>query len=149
MSDFYGYEEKYEKSVTTNTDNTKLPLSGGTMTGALTLREAPRSNLHASTKKYTDDQDATKLLLSGGTMTGDTTIDGNNLLNVENITFTDTRDRINMRNKQLKNISVPTDNTDAVSKGYVEGNFLQLSGGTMIGFITLNSHPTKGLPSMY
>lgn len=32
-----------------------LPLSGGTLTGALTLSGAPTSNLHAATKKYVDD----------------------------------------------------------------------------------------------
>lgn len=32
-----------------------LPLSGGTMTGAITLSGAPTANLHAATKKYVDD----------------------------------------------------------------------------------------------
>ena len=32
-----------------------LPLSGGTMTGALTLSGAPAEDLHAATKKYVDD----------------------------------------------------------------------------------------------
>lgn len=32
-----------------------LPLSGGTLTGALTLSGAPLNNLHAATKKYVDD----------------------------------------------------------------------------------------------
>lgn len=32
-----------------------LPLSGGTLTGALTLSGAPSNNLHAATKKYVDD----------------------------------------------------------------------------------------------
>lgn len=34
---------------------TYLPLSGGTLTGALTLSGAPTANLHAATKKYVDD----------------------------------------------------------------------------------------------
>lgn len=38
-------------------DTSKLNLSGGTMTGALTLSGAPTSNLHAATKKYVDDLD--------------------------------------------------------------------------------------------
>lgn len=33
----------------------RLPLAGGTMTGALTLSGAPTANLHAATKKYVDD----------------------------------------------------------------------------------------------
>lgn len=40
-------------------DTTKLSLSGGTMTGTLTLSAAPTSNLQAATKKYVDDAIAT------------------------------------------------------------------------------------------
>ena len=76
-----------------------LPLSGGTMTGDLTLAGAPTANLHAATKKYVDDSvsgllsastaastyqtqagmsaylttssaSSTYLTLAGGTMTG-------------------------------------------------------------------------------
>ncbi len=36
--------------------DTKLPLAGGTMTGALTLSGAPSSNLHAATKAYVDTE---------------------------------------------------------------------------------------------
>ena len=43
-----------------------LLLSGGTLTGDLTLAGAPTSNLHAATKAYAD----TMLPLAGGTMTG-------------------------------------------------------------------------------
>ena len=46
---------------TANTDaatkayaDTKLPLAGGTLTGALTLSGAPTANLHAATKAYVD-----------------------------------------------------------------------------------------------
>lgn len=37
-----------------------LPKSGGTLTGALTLKGEPTADLHASTKKYVDDS-ATKI----------------------------------------------------------------------------------------
>lgn len=37
-----------------STDSTKLPLAGGTMTGAITLAGAPTANLHAATKQYVD-----------------------------------------------------------------------------------------------
>ena len=47
-----------------------LPLSGGTLTGALTLSGAPTVDLHAATKKYVDDNVAGFLPTSGGTMTG-------------------------------------------------------------------------------
>ncbi|WPU63723.1 beta strand repeat-containing protein [Peredibacter starrii] len=36
------------------TDTTKLPLAGGTMTGAITLAGNPTANLHAATKQYVD-----------------------------------------------------------------------------------------------
>lgn len=47
-------------------DNKFLQLSGGTLTGALTLSGAPTANLHAATKQYVDGF----LPLSGGNLTG-------------------------------------------------------------------------------
>ena len=41
--------------ATKTEDSAKLPLAGGTMTGALVLSGAPTADLHASTKKYVDD----------------------------------------------------------------------------------------------
>lgn len=38
-----------------------LPMSGGTMTGPLTLSGAPTGDLQAATKKYVDDQIATNI----------------------------------------------------------------------------------------
>lgn len=40
---------------TWNTVNDKLPLSGGTLTGDLTLKGSPTADLMAATKKYVDD----------------------------------------------------------------------------------------------
>jgi hypothetical protein len=42
-------------------DNTKLPISGGTLTGLLTLAADPTSNLDAATKRYVDSRDAVVL----------------------------------------------------------------------------------------
>ena len=39
-----------------NTVSSKLPLTGGTLTGFLTLHAAPTANMHAATKKYVDDK---------------------------------------------------------------------------------------------
>ena len=47
-----------------------LPLSGGTLTGNLTLAGAPSSNLHAATKKYVDDNVANFVAKTGDTMSG-------------------------------------------------------------------------------
>lgn len=43
------------KADKTYVDSTFLMLSGGTLTGALTLAGAPTADLHAATKKYVDD----------------------------------------------------------------------------------------------
>ena len=51
-----------------------LPLTGGTLTGALTLAAAPSEDLQAATKKYVDDVGAQRLPLSGGTLTGALTL---------------------------------------------------------------------------
>ena len=45
----------------TNSIATKLPLAGGTLTGALVLSGAPTIALHAATKAYTDAGDALQL----------------------------------------------------------------------------------------
>ena len=57
--------------------NARLPLAGGTLTGAvamssgaLTLSGAPTSNLHAATKLYVDTADALKADLAGATFSG-------------------------------------------------------------------------------
>ena len=65
-----GDDASFSSTVTTQLA-TKLPLAGGTLTGALTLSGAPTNALHPATKAYTDTADALKLNLSGGTLTGD------------------------------------------------------------------------------
>lgn len=50
-----------------------LPLSGGTLTGSLTLNGAPTSNLEAATKKYVDDNTTNKQ----GTITANGILKGN------------------------------------------------------------------------
>lgn len=58
-----------------------LPLTGGTMTGAITLSGAPTANLHASTKQYVDDNkviaiDAGNFDNGSSTISSTLTIDG-------------------------------------------------------------------------
>ena len=65
-----GDDANFSGTVTTSLAG-KLPLAGGTMTGALVLSGAPTSGLHAATKTYVDTADALKLNLTGGTLTGD------------------------------------------------------------------------------
>jgi alpha-tubulin suppressor-like RCC1 family protein len=102
--------------------STFLPLSGGTMTGYLTLTGVPLTTNNAATKGYVDtvlssitaiDFARNYLPLSGGSMTGRVTLTG-----------------------------VPFAVNDAASKGYVDTNFLSLAGGTMAGSLILSGNPT-------
>ena len=70
-----------EKKYVDDRDNTKLSLTGGTMTGDITIgnnkiitTSDPTLDTHLARKKYVDDQDAKKLSLTGGVMTGDIVI---------------------------------------------------------------------------
>ena len=62
----------------TNSIATKLPLAGGTMSGAIAMGTSkitglgnPTALQDAATKAYTDTADALKLALAGGTLSGD------------------------------------------------------------------------------
>jgi hypothetical protein len=83
----------------------KLPLAGGTMSGALTMGTnkitglgAPTVGTDASTKTYTDAADALKLALAGGTMSG----------------------AIAMGTNKVTGLGTPTAAEDATTKGYVD-----------------------------
>lgn len=71
-------------TTVTNSIATKLPLSGGTMSGAIAMGTSkitgmgdPTANQDAATKAYVDTQRDTRLATSGGTMTGDITLGAN------------------------------------------------------------------------
>jgi hypothetical protein len=89
----------------TNSIATKLPLAGGTMTGAIAMSTNkitgvgdPTAAQDVSSKAYTDTQDATKLSLSGGTMTG----------------------AIDMGSAKVTTTYTPTDAADLTTKTYVD-----------------------------
>lgn len=123
-------------------DATKLPLTGGTMTGPLNMGGnainmggatitnigAPGANDHGTNKGYVDSaittSAATKLSLSGGTMTG----------------------ILNMNSQRIQNLPTPMTAGDATSKTYVDtlvggldAQKLSKTGGTMAGNIDMNS----------
>ena len=88
-----------------NSIATKLPLAGGTMTGAIAMGTSkitglgdPTANQDAATKIYVDTQDATKLNLSGGTMTGNIVLGAN----------------------KATSTATPTTADDLTRKGYVD-----------------------------
>ena len=87
----------------TNSIATKLPLAGGTMSGAIAMGTSkitglgdPTANQDAATKNYAD---STFLSLSGGTMTG----------------------AIDMGSAKITTTYTPTDNADLTTKTYVDG----------------------------
>ena len=89
----------------TNSIATKLPLAGGTMSGAIAMGTSkitgmgdPTANQDAATKKYSDDQDALQLTLTGGTMTG----------------------AIDMGANKITSTYTPTNDPDLTTKVYVD-----------------------------
>ncbi len=84
-------------------------MSGQSITN---LNPTPHSNNDAATKSYVDNSIslAGGLSISGITMQGDIDMNGN----------------------EVKGLADPTNDDMAASKGYVESNFLDLAGGTMV-----------------
>ena len=87
----------------TNSIATKLPLAGGTMSGAIAMGTSkitglgnPTANQDASTKAYVD---SAALLKVGGTMSG----------------------ALAMGNNKITGLATPTATTDATTKTYVDG----------------------------
>ena len=107
-----------------------LPLAGGTMTGAITGLPAPTGDTDAVNKAYVDNAvDSVETTISGeylpiagGTMTGAIAMGGNN----------------------VTGLGTPTDNADAVTKGYADQK-LPLAGGTMTGAINMGNKAINNL----
>ena len=57
-------------------------------------------------------------------MGGDITMGDNTISEIKSITFSDSVDRVDFNNKQLKNISAPTEVQDAISKGVLDYTLL-------------------------
>ena len=84
-----GYVAGLASALQTQLD-ARLTLSGGTMTGALTLSGDPSASSHAARKSYVDTADALKLNLTGGTLAGALQFSGstNAGMRVNNLTST-------------------------------------------------------------
>lgn len=159
-------------------DSTFLGLAGGTLTGALTLSGAPTAANHAANKGYVDGVFGAAISGSGGTITGRLVLNGpapntndavnrswveGNMLaltggtltgNVVGITPTQGThlancDWVDARfangttvTGDLKYSGSVTANAHVTTKGYVETNFLKLSGGTMSGLIKIATSPS-------
>jgi hypothetical protein len=90
----------------TNSIATKLPLAGGTMSGAIdmgankvTNASDPTAAQDLSTKAYSDQQDALQVTKSGDSMSGNLDMGSNN----------------------ITGLATPTSNDHAASKGYTDG----------------------------
>jgi hypothetical protein len=127
-----GDDPNFATTVTTSIA-TKLPLAGGTMTGAIAMGTNkitglgnPTLSQDAATKTYVDTADALQLNLAGGTMSG----------------------AIAMGTSKITGVGDPTSNQDAATKAYVDtANALKLSltGGTMSGAIAMGTSKITGL----
>jgi hypothetical protein len=96
-----------------------LPLTGGTLTGALALAADPTGVMQAATKNYVDGQAAAALPKSGGTLVG-----------------------------PLVLAADPTTSLQAATKQYVDGQVgtaLPKTGGTISGSLTLPFDPAASL----
>ena len=100
-----GNDASFSTTVT-NSIAAKLPLAGGTMSGAIAMGTSkitgvgdPTANQDVATKAYVDTADALKLSLTGGTMSG----------------------AIAMGTAKITGLGTPTNNADATTKLYVDG----------------------------
>ena len=100
----------------------KLPLAGGTMSGAIAMGTSkitglgnPTDNQDAVTKAYVT---ATSLPLAGGTLSG----------------------AVAMGTNKITGLGNPTANQDAVTKAYVTTTSLPFAGGTLTGNLVLGSN---------
>jgi hypothetical protein len=127
-----GDDASFSTTVTTSIA-AKLPLAGGTMSGAIAMGTSKITGLgdptlaqDAATKTYVDTADALKLNLSGGTMSG----------------------AIAMGTSKITGLGDPTANQDAATKTYVDtadALKVSLSGGTMSGAIAMGTSKITGL----
>lgn len=102
--------------------DTKLDLDGGNspMTGFLTLFADPTASGHAANKYYVDQGDASTLASAQS--------------------YADAGD-----SSTLSSANSYTDSEIASLSGYAEDAFVNISGDTMTGFLTLNADPTDDL----
>ena len=117
----------------TNSIATKVPLAGGTMSGALAMGTnkvtglgTPTATADATTKGYVDTADALKVAKAGDTMSG----------------------ALAMGTNKVTGLGAPTAGTDATTKTYVDaGDALQVlkAGDTMSGVLAMGANKITGV----
>ena len=100
------------KKYVDDRDNTRLSLSGGTMTGDITIGNNkiisstnPTLQTHLTRKKYVDTQLNTKLSKTGGTMTGDLDMGNHHIIHAANYSPSSNQHSVNR--KYVTNWSIP------------------------------------------
>ncbi len=109
-------------------DNNFLSKHGGLILGNIAMsgqsitnfNPTPQSNNDAVTKGYVDNQ----IQLSGGLSITGITMQGDIDMNAHNVI----------------GLSDPTNDDMAASKGYVDGNFLDIAGGAMVGGVDMGGY---------
>lgn len=146
-----------------------LPLTGGTMSGAINM--SGNSLLNVPTpinagdgvnKAYVDGQIASSISgingfvsKTGDTMTG--TLYMNNtgititngtltLAGTSNLTINSTG-TLSFGNQRLQNVGTPTASSDAATVGWATGLFFPKTGGTLGGSLNMNGNPLQGVPT--
>ena len=152
-------------------DSTKLPITGGTMTGDLTLKGNPTADLMAATKKYVDDSIASVgggdvLAAGNNSFTGANTFQ-NLVTMVGGVVFTSGTTTLAWKNATqiiaTINASTYTGNSATATKlqtarkingvsfdgtaniTIADSTKLPITGGTMTGDLTLKGNPTADL----
>ena len=100
---------------------TRLPLSGGSMTGNVDM---DGNRIYNVAQPNGDNQPATNIWSE------------NKFLDKSSEVMVGS---LNMSNNKIAHLAKPTDDKDGVNKKYTDDNYLKLSGGTMSGNIILNS----------
>lgn len=146
---FIGNDSNLAQAIDLSAD--KLPLAGGTMTGAIVLPADPTETMQAATKNYVDQKvSAGSGILPDGTTTTTADIPFAQGITVTNGTETDTltvtgdatfEGNVSFGEGAKIEVPAPVEGADAANKDYVDtavstagdGKFLPLAGGTMTG----------------
>ena len=127
VADPVNADDAATKNYVDNSSNTKLSLTGGTMTGDIIL---PKHNfpVPGNTNKVINYEASREIFLS------------------RKETFPMESD-INMNNNFIQNIATPTSSHQVTNKGYCDYNFLnRQKGGVLMGPLSMNRNDLTGIP---
>ena len=132
-----------------------LRLTGGTLTGALTLAADPAASMQATTKKYVDNQVATALPKSGGALSGALSLAADPTTSLQAATKQYVNGQVatavpkagGALSGPLTLAADPSGLLQAATKQYVDGQVstaVPNAGGTLSGPLTLAADPAGG-----